>query len=291
MNIGKTLFFNLASLLLLCCPRVWAQVTYDVKKVNERVYIFTELWDAPANGNCGIVIGNDQVLLINSMMLGSAPDLEREIQKITDLPIRFVINSDSDTYNHHANTYFADKGATIVSHRQMRHETAYHQILFDELISIPIGDEVVTAYHTPSHTLDHIDIYLERSNVLFMGDAFQPHWLTYMGPNGLNGVLNGIDRAISLSDEKTLIVPGNTSKHPKQYFGTKKHLLRNKEIYIQVNNRISQLYQKGWNVDDMVSDKVLNNIVRQLEAYHTMKPYLKYVIEEALEVSFDTKTE
>lgn len=289
MNIGKNLFFILVAILLLCSPQMLAQATYDVKKVNERVYIFTELWDAPANGNCGIVIGDDQVLLINSMMLGSAPDLEREIRKITDLPIRFVINSDSDTYNHQANTYFADRGATIVSHRQMKHATAYHQILFDERISIPIGSEVATAYHTPSHTLDHVDIYLEKSNVLFMGDAFQPHWLTYTGPNGLEGLISGIDTAISLSDEETLIVPGNTSKHPEQYFGTKKNLLRNKEIYIQFTERVSQLYQKGRNVDEMVSDKVLSNLVQQLEAYHTMRPYLKYVIKEVLEVGFGAK--
>ena len=289
MNIGKNLFFILISILLLSSPEMLAQALYDVKKVNERVYIFTELWDVPANGNCGIVIGGDQILLVNSMMLGSAPDLEREIRKITDLPIRFVINSDSDTYNHQANTYFADRGATIVSHRQMKHATAYHQILFDERISIPIGDEVVTAYHTPSHTLDHIDVYLEKSNVLFMGDAFQPHWFTYTGPNGLEGLISGIDRAVSMSDDKTLIVPGNTSKHPEQYFGAKKHLLRNKQIYIQFNERVSQLHQKGWNMDDMVSDEGLNNIAKKLEAYHAMKPYLKYVIEESLEVNFCTK--
>ncbi|MER3318326.1 MAG: hypothetical protein RIB79_08535 [Allomuricauda sp.] len=276
-------------LVFFCTFQMLAQAKYDVKKVNDHIYIFTELWDANANGNCGIVIGDNKVLLINSMMLSSAADLEREIQKITDLPIGFVINSDSDTYNHHANIYFADKGATIVSHEDMRNSTAYHQVLFKERISIVIGNEEVTAYYTPSHTLDHIDIYLEKSNVLFMGDGFQPHWLTYTGPNGIKGVLSGIDKAIALSDDETIIVPGNTSKDPDFYFGNKDHLLRNKDIYVKFNRRVGELFKKGFTIEEIASDDVIHGIVEELEAYPKFKPYLKYVVEESVEVNFKTK--
>lgn len=260
------------------------QAKYDVKKINENVYIFTELWEGNANGNLGVVIGKDQVLLINSMMLNSAPLLEKEIRKITDLPITYVLNSDSDPYNHHANTYFADKGATIISHYNMKYSTAYHDILFKDSISIPIGNEVVTAYHTPSHTLDHIDVHLEESNVLFMSDGFRTNWLTYTGPNGLEGVIKGIDKAISLSDEHTIIVSGNTSKNPRFYFGNKDQLISNKKIYIKFANRVGQLYENGLNAKEMLLDPKLNDIVKSLEAYPNLKPSLNYHIQELLEV-------
>ena len=276
-------------LVFFCTFQMFAQVKYDVKKVNDHVYIFTELWDANANGNCGVVIGDKEVVLTNSMMMGSAPDLEREIQKITDLPIGFVINSDSDTYNHHANTYFADKGATIISHENIKYSEAYHQLLFKDEISISIGDDEVTAYHTPSHTLDHIDVYLENSNVLFMGDGLQPHWLTYTGPNGIEGVLSGIDRAIALSDDETIIVPGNTSKDPGFYFGNKDHLLRNREIYVKFHMRVGELFKIGFTIEEIALDKVVNEIVEKLEAYPKFKPYLKYVVEESVEVNFKSK--
>lgn len=87
MSIGKNSFSILVSILFLSTSHLMAQAKYDVKKVNDHVYVFTELWDANANGNCGVVIGDNKVLLINSMMLSSAADLEKEIQKITDLPI------------------------------------------------------------------------------------------------------------------------------------------------------------------------------------------------------------
>ena len=90
--------------VLLWTTPLFAQAKYDVKKVNENVYILTQLWEGNANGNLGVVIGKDQVLLINTMMLNSAPLLEQEIRKITDFPITYVINSDSDPFNHHANS-------------------------------------------------------------------------------------------------------------------------------------------------------------------------------------------
>ncbi|OWW24476.1 hypothetical protein B4Q04_14255 [Zobellia sp. OII3] len=268
----------------LFAPQLVAQAKYDVKKVNENVYILTELWEGNANGNLGMVIGNDQVLLINSMMMNSASSLEKEIRKITDLPITYIINGDSDPYNHHANTYFADKGATIVSHYNMKYSTAYHDILFKDSISIPIGDEVVTAYHTPSHTLDHIDIHLEKSNVLFMSDGFRTNWLTYTGPNGSQGVEAGIDKALTFSDKNTIIVSGNTSKNPRFYYGNKNRLITNREIYAKFASRVGQLYENGLNAEEMSLDAALNDIVKDLEAYPILKPYLKYQIQELLEV-------
>ena len=285
-NINLTII-KIYSVFLLTTP-LFAQAKYDVKKVNENVFILTELWEGNANGNLGMVIGNDQVLLINSMMMNSASSLEKEIQKITDLPITYVINSDSDPYNHHANTYFANKGATIVSHYNMKYSTAYHDILFKYFISIPIGNEVVTAYHTPSHTLDHIDVHLEKSNVLFMSDGFKTNWLTYTGPNGLKGVLKGIDMAISLSDENTIIVSGNTSKNPHFYFGNKNRLMTNRAIYTKFAKVVGHLYEKGLPAEEMSLDTKLNDIVKDLEAYPNFKPYLKYQIEELLEVDFNS---
>ncbi|WP_417197443.1 hypothetical protein [Bizionia sp.] len=279
------IIIKIYAVFLLTTPLI-AQANYDVKKVNENIYILTELWDGNANGNLGVVIGNDQVLLINSMMMNSASSLEKEIQKITNLPVTYVINSDSDPYNHHANAYFANKGATIVSHYNMKYSQAYIDILFKDTISIPIGDEVVTAYHTPSHTLDHIDVYLENSNVLFMSDGFKTNWLTYTGSNGLKGVLKGIDMAISLSDEHTIIVSGNTSKNPRFYFGNKEQLITNKKVYIEFAKRVAQLYKKGLPAEEMSLDTKLNDIVKDLEAYPNFKPYLKYQIEELLEVDF-----
>lgn len=264
---------------------VFAQGDYWVKKVNENVYILTEVWEANSNGNLGVIIGEDGVLLINTLMMNSAENLEKEIRKLTDKPIKYVINSDQDPYNHHANKYFHDRGATIFSHQNLKYSRAFTEVLFDHHISIPIGDEVVTAYHTPSHTLDHIDIYLEKSNVLFMSDAFNGHWFSYTGPNGINGYLEGIDKALSMSDEHTIIVSGNSSKDKENYLYNRDDLIRMRQIHIAFTNRIKELHKKGVGAEGMAIDKQIDGFAKGLKAYSTHQPYLKYVIMEALEAN------
>lgn len=270
---------------VLLSTNVFAQNDYLVKKVNENVYIVTEIWEADDNGNLGVIIGKNGVLLINTLMMNSVESLEKEIRKITNKPIKYVINSDQDTYNHHANKYFHDRGATIFSHQNLKDSNAFTDVLFDSHISIPIGNEFVSAYHTPSHTLDHVDIYLEKSNVLFMSDAFKGHWITYTGPNGINGYLKGIEKALSISDENTIIISGNTSKDKENYLYNRDDLIRMRQIHIAFTNRIKELHKKGMKAEDIAINKKIHDLVKGLEAYATHNSSLKYLIMEVIETN------
>lgn len=290
-KISLTAYLVLFSLTVLNSFNIFSQSgidkeKYAIKKVNEHTYIFTEIWNSSNNANMGFVIGNDGVLLINTLMTNSAKDLESEIKKITDKPIKYVINSDSDVFNYHANKYFSDKGAVIISHENLKYATPHTNILFSESISIPVGDEIVTAYHTKAHTLDHIDIHLEKSNVIFMGDGFKGYWLTYFGPNGTKGVIEGIDRALEIANDKTIIVSGNTSKNKENYLNDTSDLIRNKKIYSNFSKRIGYLYNKGKSIEEISKDQELHNIVEPLELYEKVKNHLTAFIAHVIEVDY-----
>ena len=259
---------------------------YSIKKVNTNVYIFTELWKHDNNGNMGIVIGDNGVLIINTLMLNSAKALESEIKKITKKPIKYVINSDSDLFNYHANNYFKDKGALIISHKNLKYSTPNTDLLFTDEISIPLGNEIVTAYHTKAHTLDHIDIHLKKSNIIFMGDGFKGHWLTYTGPNGTKGVIEGIDKALSLSNEKTIIVSGNTSKNEKYFLNNKSDLKKNRKLYLNFSKRVGELHNEGLTIEEISIDKKIHEITKPLEAYSKFNKYLYAFIAHIIEVDF-----
>jgi glyoxylase-like metal-dependent hydrolase (beta-lactamase superfamily II) len=262
------------------------QATYSIKKVTNNVYIFTEIWPYDNNANMGVIIGDDGVLLINTLMQSSAKSLESEIKKITNKPIKYVLNSDSDGFNYNANSYFKNKGATIISHKNLKYATPHTEVLFTDKISIPMGDEIVTAYHTKAHTLDHIDIHLEKSNVLFMGDGFKGHWLTYNGPNGTKGVIEGIDKALSLSNKKTIIVSGNTFKNEKHFLNNKADLIRNKKIYQNFSRRIGALHKEGLTIAEISKDKQLHENIKVLDAYPSFNKYVSSFIAHVIEIDF-----
>ena len=247
---------------------------YSIKKVNEHVYIFTELWSGSNNANVGVVIGYKGVLLTSSLMEKSAPSLVAEIKKITDKPIRFVLNSDSDPYNYHANKFFAERGATIISHENLLYTNAYTELRFKDRISIPMGDEIVTAYHSPAHQFNHIDIHLEKSNVIFTSDAIKTHWLTPIGPNGLTGLLETFDKAIALSDENTIIVSGNTSKNPKKFVRAKKDLIRMRQVHVDITARVGELHRKGLSRELIAQDEFIQKTMKQFEVYPKFKKWI-----------------
>ena len=264
-------------MMLLCSlasMRTFAadKAEYVPYKVNDQVYLFTQIWHGSDNNiNFGIVIGDDGVLLINSMMAYHADALVAEVEKITDKPIKFVINSDSDPYNHHSNRYFADRGATIFSQQNFKYVNGYSQVLFSDKLTLPMGMETMVAYHTPAHTLNHVLIHLPKSNVIFLSDAFKPHWVAPTGPNGLKGYLAAVDMALALADDKTLILSGNTSKPPANYFTNKAGLLKARKIHIDFTQRIGELHKKGLDAKAITEDKKFIEIVSQLENYEVFK--------------------
>ncbi len=63
----------------------------EVVKVRKNFYMI-----AGAGGNIGVQIGSDGIVLVNA---GSAPASDRvlaELKKLTDLPIRYIINTAAD---------------------------------------------------------------------------------------------------------------------------------------------------------------------------------------------------
>lgn len=280
-------FLKLLVIYLLHFPLTSsAQVKYVQKKINDHVYVFTELWNGSNNANVGVIIGEKGVLLVNTLMTKSAPSLENEIKKITNKPVRYIINSDSDPYNHHANAYFLERGATVFSQENLQYSTATTQILFKKQLELNLGTEVIIVYKTPSHQLNHVDVFLRNSNVLFTSDGFKGHWLTYSGPNGNEGVIKGINKAIALSNDKTVVVTGNTSKKRNRFLLAKKDLIRIKDKHIRLHKRVEYLYEKGETAEEIAHDKKVHEILQDLDAYPRFKKYIISKVKSMIESDF-----
>jgi glyoxylase-like metal-dependent hydrolase (beta-lactamase superfamily II) len=80
----------------------------DVVKVRRNFYMI-----AGAGGNIGVQIGSDGVVLVNSGTTQAADKVLAAIKKLTDLPIRYVINSDAGAEFVGGNEKLAKAGYTI----------------------------------------------------------------------------------------------------------------------------------------------------------------------------------
>ena len=186
---------------------------YSHKKLTDNVHIVTKHfkdWGNATNINIsyGVIEGKEGLLLINSMVAGDARNFVAELKKISDLPVKYVLNNNYDGNNTQLNAYFAEKGAQIISHKALKYSDVFTQKLIDDGFTMQFGGQTITAHKSDGHSFGHINIHLKEANVLFMADSFRSDWLTVFGPKGIDGHINGLKQALDLANENTLIVSG-----------------------------------------------------------------------------------
>nr|WP_312869935.1 quinoprotein relay system zinc metallohydrolase 2 [Jiella pacifica] len=193
--------------------------------------------ETPANqgaiANIGFVVGEDAVAMIDSG--GSVADGEaalEAIRRVTDKPVRFLINTHMHPDHVFGNQVFDAVGATIVGHRRLPAALAaraefYQQSMATQIgpdlaaeVSITLPDEtvegerridlggrtlVVKAWQT-AHTDNDLTVYDEETKTLFAGDlVFMDHCPVLDG--SLKGWLAQIPDLMAIPAER--VVPGH----------------------------------------------------------------------------------
>ena len=82
------------------------KIKYESTKLSDHAYIITRTGSSPARrSNMGVIIGEKGLLLINPLFSGDEADqFMNALQKVSDMPVKYVINSNWDNYNTAANS-------------------------------------------------------------------------------------------------------------------------------------------------------------------------------------------
>lgn len=263
--LGLTLFFPTFS---FCQGE---NIKFETTKLSDNAYILTRTWDSPEErANIGVVIGEEGLLIINPSFFGDEVDqFMKAFQKISDKPIRYVINSNWDAYNTDANKYFKDKGVLIISHENVvYHNNICTQLTFKEKFSLNLGTESIVAYRSYGHSFGHINIHLVNANATFMSDSYRNQWMTIEGPFGLEGHFKGIDKALEMGDQNTKYIPGNTTS---KIISDRDDLIKEKKRRLKFSNRVLQLKKLGKSNKEILMDDQIIEIFKQYELYQYIK--------------------
>ena len=95
---------------LLLCSAVHAAEgdSLDVVKIRANFYLI-----AGAGGNIGVQIGSDGIVLVDAGKEASSKQVLEALRKITDLPIRYIINTGADADHVSGNGRLSKAGLTI----------------------------------------------------------------------------------------------------------------------------------------------------------------------------------
>ena len=191
--ISSLLFFSSVAL---------AQTNPDftVKKLAEGVYAAVSPDKSKAGSNAGFIVGSNGVLVVDTFVsVAAAKDLLAEIRKVTNLPIRYVVNTHYHLDHTGGNAVFADAGATIVAHRNLRgwlrtenmkffgptpkpedktrvESLVQPDMVYSDAVDIYLGSRLVQVRYMLGHTGGDSVVTVPDANVVFGGDlVWQKH--------------------------------------------------------------------------------------------------------------------
>lgn len=216
--------------------------------------LFVLLGGNGLGAHVGVSIGEDGILLVDTMRSHSAEKLFEAIRTVSDKPIRFVINTHSHADHTGGNEFFSKQGATIIGHRNSIYSPVHSDMRVNDGFSMVFNSEEIRFRHVAAHTSNDLVVYFADSDLLFLGDTFTNVWHPTASTFGLASETAAMDLALGLCTEKTVIVPGHG------FLDRCDSLSRSRSNTEDWYARMAQLVRKRKTPEDMMTDPELNRL-------------------------------
>jgi cyclase len=256
---------------LSCSPLAAQGIDYsrlEIKTTDLGQGVYLLNWQG---GDSLILVGEEGVLLVDTSVAAMGEKIQAAIAKVSDKPIKLIINTHAHADHFGANEALAKDGATIVAHDNLRQRMAKGFTAFGQAIppappaalpTLTYGDDMTLHFagetiqlfhpanaHTDSDTLVHF----KRANVIHAsgtigGDGGYVFFDMSSG-GSLAGTIGAEDKMLSLADDKTRIVadegdPASTAMLKAQ-----------RDMLVTLRARVQKLIDDGKTEDEAVAAK------------------------------------
>ncbi|BAQ64885.1 cyclase [Geminocystis sp. NIES-3709] len=228
-------------------------------------------------GNIAVSVGKDGILMIDSEYAPLSTKIMAAIEKISDQPIRYLVNTHYHSDHTGGNENFAKAGALIIAHENVPKQMkiahsfpilslempvaptdALPKITFDDTINFNVNDHQIHGFRVaPAHTDGDIILHFVNENIVHTGDLFFNGIYPFIdiGVGGsVQGMISGIDKILPLCNDETLIIPGHGP------LGNKKELITFQEMLKTVNQRVKDGIAKNMTLDDLIKAKTIDDL-------------------------------
>lgn len=240
--------------------------------VTEQIYMVTG-----KGGNIGLFIGEDGTFLIDDQY---APLTERIIAAIKsvggDFP-KFLLNTHYHGDHTGGNENLGRGGTLFFSHDNVRDRLSAGSFIavfdnkreavskeglpvvtFSEDISFHLNGDTVHAIHVPhAHTDGDSFIHFKKANVIHAGDLFFNGFYPFIDVahgGSLKGTINGVEKVLALSDDKTKIIAGHGP------LGNKAQLIEYRQMLWTAYERLRKIKTEGKSAQEAAAEKPLKDL-------------------------------
>jgi len=252
-------------LLLVAVTRAqdYEKVQIGTEPVADGVWMLTG-----AGGNIGVSAGPDGVFLIDDQYAPLTEKIRAAVAKISDRPIRFVLNTHFHGDHTGGNENLGKTGVLIVAHDNVRTRLNTEQfnaffnrktppapaaalpvVTFSEAVTFHLnGDEIHCFHVPPAHTDGDAVVTFRKADAVHMGDLFFNGLYPFIdtGAGGsLDGMIAASDLVLARTDAKTRIIPGHGP------LGDRAALQSYRDMLAGVRGRIRPLVEAGKTLEEI----------------------------------------
>jgi cyclase len=223
-----------------------------------------------AGGNVTVAVGTDGVIMVDAQFAPMHDKLKAAVAKITNQPVKYLINTHYHGDHTGGNAAFGKEGVTIVAHENLRNRLAnppagangqtpaaapaeaLPKQVYTDKTTVSVGGRTAQVVHIASHTDTDSVVYFPDANVLAVGDTGGPNRYPNIALGGsIDGMIAGTQTYINMANDQTKIVPGHGPLSTKADFQAYHDRL------VQIRDRVAKLKAEGKTVDQAVAAKPL----------------------------------
>jgi cyclase len=213
-------------------------------------------------GNITVAVGTDGIIMVDTQFAPLHDKIKAAIEKISPLPVKYVINTHYHGDHTGGNAAFHKEGATIVAQDNIRVRLAAGTtngltgakappVEPDALptdtyqvggMKVQVGGRTAELNHViNAHTDGDTWVYFADANVLALGDTFTRNYpnIDWANGGGIDGMILANERYLKVANDTTKIVPGHGP------LATKANLQEFHDMLVTARDRVKKLYDEG----------------------------------------------
>jgi cyclase len=224
-----------------------------------------------AGANIAVQIGDDGVLVVDTGIAATSEKVIAAIRRLSDGPIRWIVNTNGDPDHTGGNTAISHAGRTVNGNSAAIH--AHEDVLTRmDKAGVPQSSWPLNTYYEPSkdfyfngeaiflnhapaaHTNGDTIVYFRHSDVIVAGDVFMTTTYPVIDTkNGgsVEGLIDGMNRILDIAVPKrlqeggTYVIPGHGRVSDEA------DVLEYRDMLVIVRDRIQDLIKKGRTLDQI----------------------------------------
>jgi glyoxylase-like metal-dependent hydrolase (beta-lactamase superfamily II) len=252
-------------------------------------------------GNVAVSAGPEGAIVIDDQFEPMVPRIKAAVAKLTDKPIRYIINTHWHGDHSGGNAEFEREGYVIVAQDNVRTRMSKDQfskfrnrttpasppealpvITFSDNATFWFNGDEIRITHVPhAHTDGDALLYFAKADVLHTGDTFVRYGYPFIDLStggSVAGMIAACDRTLAIAGEKTVIVPG----HGK--LGTRADVKEFRDMLATARGRVASQLQLGKGVEDIVAAKPLADLdARWGQGFIKAEQFVRVIVESEKE--------